>query len=67
MNIHEAAQQIRDAGNDWERAHIAEDEMMRSVLDAIATDQTDGLTPKELAFRALLILAEFADDQRWYA
>lgn len=61
------AQRIRDAGGDWEEAHFLEDQLMRQALDAIATDKTGELTPKELATNVLHVLAEFADDPRWYA
>lgn len=67
VNLDTIAQRIRDAGSDWEQAHILEDTMMREVLDAIATDKTAGMTPNELASKALHILAEFAEDERWYA
>lgn len=40
VNLDIIAQRIRDAGIDWEQAHSLEDEMMRQVLDAIATDKT---------------------------
>lgn len=67
VNLDIIAQRIRDAGIDWEQAHSLEDEMMRQVLDAIATDKTAGMTPKELASKALHVLAEFEGDPRWCA
>ena len=65
MDVDAMVQRIRDAGNDWEEAHIHEDKMMLTALETIAANMTS--EPEALAQQVLDALAEFAEDQRWYA
>ena len=55
---------IRDAGDDWEMAHIHEDRLMKDALTICAKDHSFA---GNVARLALHLLKEFEGDGRWYS